>query len=143
MFCYAFYLIGRYEFDMEPLAVRGLVRRWYFAAAITGLYVGSFESEFEQQLNDVSRLETADEFRAYFDRRLAAIMTDDYFSITLPSSLDANERRARPGGASSRLRSCSVPRRCSARPLFLNCCLPAHQVPKRLWTSIICSQITT
>lgn len=26
-----------------------------------------------------------------FDRRLAAIMTDDYFSITLPSSLDANE----------------------------------------------------
>lgn len=91
MFCYAFYLIGRYEFDMEPLAVRGLVRRWYFAAAITGLYVGSFESEFEQQLNDVSRLDTADEFQAYFDRRLAAIMTDDYFSITLPSSLDANE----------------------------------------------------
>lgn len=91
MFCYAFYLIGRYEFGMEPLAVRRLVRRWYFAAAITGLYVGSFESEFEQQLNDVSRLETADEFRAYFDRRLAAIMTDDYFSITLPSSLDANE----------------------------------------------------
>lgn len=91
MFCYAFYLIGRYEFGMESLAVRRLVRRWYFAAAITGLYVGSFESEFEQQLNDVSRLETADEFRAYFDRRLAAIMTDDYFSITLPSSLDANE----------------------------------------------------
>lgn len=91
MFCYAFYLIGRYEFGMEPLAGRRLVRRWYFAAAITGLYVGSFESEFEQQLNDVSRLETADEFRAYFDRRLAAIMTDDYFSITLPSSLDANE----------------------------------------------------
>ena len=91
MFCYAFYLIGRYEFDMEPLAVRGLVRRWYFAAAITGLYVGSFESEFEQQLNDVSRLDTAGEFQAYFDRRLAAIMTDDYFSITLPNSLDANE----------------------------------------------------
>lgn len=91
MFCYAFYLIGRYEFDMEPLAVRRLVRRWYFAAAITGLYVGSFESEFEQQLNDVSRLDTADEFQAYFDRRLAAIMTDDYFSISLPSSLDANE----------------------------------------------------
>lgn len=91
MFCYAFYLIGRYEFGMESLAVRRLVRRWYFAAAITGLYVGSFESEFEQQLNDVSRLETADEFRTYFDRRLAAIMTDDYFSITLPSSLDANE----------------------------------------------------
>lgn len=91
MFCYAFYLIGRYEFDMEPLAVRRLVRRWYFAAAITGIYVGSFESEFEQQLNDVSRLDTADEFQAYFDRRLAAIMTDDYFSISLPSSLDANE----------------------------------------------------
>ena len=27
MFCYAFYLIGRYEFGMEPLAVRGLGRR--------------------------------------------------------------------------------------------------------------------
>lgn len=91
MFCYAFYLIGRYEFGMEPLVVRRLVRRWYFAASITGLYVGSFESEFEQQLNDVSRLGSSDEYQAYFDRRLAAIMTDDYFSITLPSALDANE----------------------------------------------------
>lgn len=91
IFCYAFYLIGRYEFGMEPLAIRRLIKRWYFATVITGLYVGSFESEFEQQLNDVAQLADADGFEAYFERKLAALMTDDYFAITLPNSLDANE----------------------------------------------------
>ena len=37
-------------------------------------------------------MKTAEEFIAYFDRSLvAALMTDDYFSLTLPNDLNANE----------------------------------------------------
>lgn len=90
-FNYAFYLIGKYEFKMESLRIKRLIRRWYFASALTAYYVGSFESDFEQQLNDIERLETADEFEKYFEQSIAALLTDDYFKITLPNSLDANE----------------------------------------------------
>lgn len=88
-FCYAFYLIGKYEFGMEPLAARRLVKRWYFASALTGLYVGSFESEFERELTDIAQLTSADEYQAYFGRAIATTLTDDYFAITLPNALDA------------------------------------------------------
>lgn len=91
IFNYAFYLIGRYEFKMEPLAIKKLIRRWFYASNLAAFYVGSFESDFEKQLNEVSELKTAEEFIAYFDRSLAALMTDDYFSLTLPNDLNANE----------------------------------------------------
>lgn len=90
-FNYAFYLIGKYEFKMEPLRVKRLIRRWYFASALTAFYVGSFESDFEQQLTDIAKLNDADEFESYFERSIEALLTDDYFRITLPASLDANE----------------------------------------------------
>ncbi|WP_288323506.1 DUF262 domain-containing protein [uncultured Eggerthella sp.] len=90
-FNYAFYIIGKYEFKMEPLRIKRLVRRWYFASALTAYYVGSFESDFEQQLNDISKLSNSDEFEAYFDRSIEALLTDDYFRITLPADFDANE----------------------------------------------------
>ncbi len=91
IFNYAFYLIGRYEFKMAPMEIKKLIRRWFFASNLTSFYIGSFESDFERQLNEVSQLKTAEEYAAYFDRSLAALMTDDYFSLTLPNSLDANE----------------------------------------------------
>ena len=91
MFNYAFYLIGRYEFGMDSLAIKKLIRRWFYASNLTAFYVGSFESDFEKQLNDVSELKTANDFIVYFDRGLAALMTDDYFSLTLPNDLNANE----------------------------------------------------
>lgn len=91
IFNYAFYLIGRYEFKMEPLAIKKLIRRWFYASNLAAFYVGSFESDFEKQLNEVSELKTAEEFVAYFDRSLAALMTDDYSSLTLPNDLNTNE----------------------------------------------------
>ena len=90
-FCYAFYLIGKYEFGMETLPLQKLTRRWFYASALTAFYVGSFESDFERQLNDVSALSAADEYVAYFEREIGAMLTDDYFRVTLPLNYDANE----------------------------------------------------
>lgn len=90
-FCYAFYLIGKYEFGMDALAIRRLASRWFFASSITSFYVGSFETNFERQLNDVKQLSNAGEFEAYFEREIAAQLTDDFFRITMPIALDSNE----------------------------------------------------
>lgn len=90
-FCYAFYLIGKYEFGMDTIPLQKLTRRWFYASALTAFYVGSFESAFERQLNDVAALGSADEFVAYFEREIAALLTDDYFRVTLPQNYDANE----------------------------------------------------
>lgn len=90
-FCYAFYLIGKYEFGMDTIPLQKLTRRWFYASALTAFYVGSFESDFERQLNDVAALRSADEFVAYFEREIAALLTDDYFRVTLPQNYDANE----------------------------------------------------
>ncbi|MBM6868163.1 GmrSD restriction endonuclease domain-containing protein [Collinsella tanakaei] len=90
-FCYAFYLIGKYEFGMDALAIRRLASRWFFASSITSFYVGSFETNFERQLNDVKQLSSAGEFEAYFEREIAAQLTDDFFRITMPIALDSNE----------------------------------------------------
>lgn len=90
-FCYAFYLIGKYEFGMDALAVRRLASRWFFASSVTSFYVGSFETNFERQLNDVKQLSSAKEYEAYFEREIAAQLTDDFFRITMPIALDSNE----------------------------------------------------
>ena len=90
-FYYAFYIIGKYEFNMDTIPLQKLTRRWFYASALTAFYVGSFESDFERQLNDVAALGTADEFVAYFEREIAALLTDDYFRVTLPQNYDANE----------------------------------------------------
>lgn len=90
-FCYAFYLIGKYEFGMDALSIRRLASRWFFASSITSFYVGSFETNFERQLNDVKQLSSAAEFEAYFEREIAAQLTDDFYRITMPIALDSNE----------------------------------------------------
>lgn len=92
-YCYAFYLIGKYEFGIKPHEIHKLVRRWYFTCALNGIYAGSFESEFERQLTDISRLNGPAEYTTYFERSMTAIMTDDFFATTLPSMLDANEAK--------------------------------------------------
>ena len=97
MYCYAFYLIGRYEFGIEAIAMKRLIRRWYFACALTAFYVGSFESDFEQQLTTIKQMvgedgkPDKDAFVRYFDQNVGALLTDDYFKITLPNALNANE----------------------------------------------------
>ena len=69
---------------METLPLQKLTCRWFYASALTAFYVDSFESDFERQLNNVSSLSTADEYAAYFERETGAMLTDDYFRVTLP-----------------------------------------------------------
>ena len=91
--CYALYIIGKNEIGLESMRLKRLIKRWYFASAITSYYVGSFETAFETQLNDIQQLGSVEEFEEYFERSTAALMTDDFFEITLPNMLDANDAK--------------------------------------------------
>lgn len=42
-------------------------------------------------MTEISQLGEADDFQKYFERSVASLLTDDYFSITLPNDLDAND----------------------------------------------------
>lgn len=90
-FTYAFYLIGKREFGIGHGEISRLIRRWFFACSITSYYVGGFETAFERQLTEISQLGDASDFQEYFERAVASLLTDDYFTITLPNDLDAND----------------------------------------------------
>lgn len=89
LYSYALWLIGRVDYQVPLDQLREVIARWFFMAAITGRYSGSFESRFEQ---DTARLrEVADGDAAGFTQTLDKVINDtltsDYWAITLPNEL--------------------------------------------------------
>jgi|UPI000688349E hypothetical protein len=50
-----------------------------------------FESVFEQQMNALEELSDAEAFRRWLDGEIAARLTNDYFSVTLPNEFERNK----------------------------------------------------
>lgn len=87
---YTISLIAKHQFHITGTELQRLSSRWFFMALITQLYTGNFESVFEQELNAISELSDADEFRSWVEREIAARLTDDFFEVTLPNEFDKN-----------------------------------------------------
>lgn len=87
VFCYVLYLIGKYDYKVQPLQLQKIIKKWVFMSTITYFYTGSTESEVEKQFADLRNVKTADEFIAYLESVIANRFTEDYFSQTLPASL--------------------------------------------------------
>lgn len=87
VFCYVLYLIGKYDYKVQPLQLQKIIKKWVFMSTITYFYTGSTESEVEKQFADLRSVKTADEFIAYLESVIANRFTEDYFSQTLPASL--------------------------------------------------------
>ena len=83
VYCYALYLIGKYDYNLDSLKLKNIISRWFFVTAVTYYYTGSYESTVEKQLADLKNVTTKDEFVAYFEKSIEGIFTDDYFRITL------------------------------------------------------------
>ena len=88
VFSYVLYLIGKNEYKVPSIELQRVMRRWIFMSTITGFYTGSTESEVEKQFADLRNISTADEFLAYLDSVIASQMTEDFFTLTLPNSLN-------------------------------------------------------
>ncbi len=87
VFCYVLYLIGKYDYKVQPIALQKVIKKWIFMSTITLFYTGSTESEVEKQFADLRSVNTADEFVSYLEGIISTRFSDDYFHLTLPSAL--------------------------------------------------------
>jgi hypothetical protein len=93
LYAYAFYLIGKYDFNVNSHTLRKVIAKWFFMTALTGRYSGSFESLMEQDLNRLREVKNGGEFVATLDQVIRDTFTDDFWNITLPNSLATSASR--------------------------------------------------
>lgn len=90
VFSYVLYLIAKYDYHMDAMRLRKLIRKWFFMAAITYFYTGNAESDVEKQFADMREFKNADDLEAYLQRAIDSRFTEDYFKITLPMELETS-----------------------------------------------------
>ncbi len=90
VYSYVFYLMGKYEYDVQPVALRRAIVRWIFMSTITSFYSNSPESAVERQLADLRGVHNAEGFVAFLDDTIRRRMNETYFSIELVNSLTSS-----------------------------------------------------
>ena len=90
VYSYMMFLIGKYQFDINSEKLRKIIAKWYYMASTTSHYTGSFESTVQEELNDIDRLNSEDEFENYIDSRISLVFTNDYFTHTIPDDLNSS-----------------------------------------------------
>jgi hypothetical protein len=93
LYAYALWLIGKRDFGVESYRLREAVARWFFMAALTGRYTGSPESRMEQDLALLRDAHTADDCLRILNQQIEAVLTRDYWEVTLPSELETAAAR--------------------------------------------------
>lgn len=87
VFCYAMYLVGKYDYKVPSVELQRIIKRWIFMTTITAFYFGSTESEVEKEFADLKNITAADGCVSYLDSIIRSKFADDYFNITLPNDL--------------------------------------------------------
>jgi hypothetical protein len=93
LFAYSLYLIGRTQLQVDEHVLRRAIAQWLFMTSLTGRYTSSPESEMEFDLARLRVVKMPDEFLALIDEICAAALTNDFWSITLPSDLATSAAR--------------------------------------------------
>jgi hypothetical protein len=94
LFSYTLYLLGRTEFGIEERVLRRVIAQWFFMAALTGRYSSSPESKMEFDLAELRTLNSGADFVARLRQIGDAILTSDFWSITLPNELATSAARS-------------------------------------------------
>ena len=90
VYSYMMFLIGKYKFNINSEKLRKIIAKWYYMSSTTSHYTGSFESTVQEELNDIDRLNSEDEFENYIDSRIKLVFTNDYFTHTIPDDLNSS-----------------------------------------------------
>jgi hypothetical protein len=93
LYTYAFFLIGKCDYGVDHYTLRNVIARWFFMVALTGRYSGSFESIMEQDLNRFRDVKSKEGFTSLLDQIISNTLTDDFWNITLPTSLATSASR--------------------------------------------------
>ena len=96
LYSYVFFLIGKYDFNIDHYQLRQIIARWFFMIALTSRYSGSFESVMEQDLARLRSISTAADFISTLNNTIDSEFTDDYWRITLPNALETSSARTPP-----------------------------------------------
>lgn len=89
-----FYLIGKRDFEIEPFQLREIIARWFFMISLTSRYSSSPETEMERDLARLREVNSKDDFTNLLDRIIQDVLTDDYWTITLPNELATSSPRS-------------------------------------------------
>ena len=87
---YVLYLIGKYDYKVEPMTLRKIITQWIFMSAITSFYSSSPESTVEKQFADLRDVKNAEEYVDYISTGIETLFTDDFFNVNLPASLNSS-----------------------------------------------------
>lgn len=87
LYTYALWLIGKRDFQVDPFLLRELMAQWFFMASLTGRYTGSPETRMEQDLALLRSASGAEDFVRTLQEQIAAVLTRDYWEVTLPNEL--------------------------------------------------------
>lgn len=93
LYAYAFYLIGRTTYGVPNHTLQRLIGRWFYAASLTGRYTSSPETVMDGDLNRIASLKDGDEFATMLETIMANELTNDFWTVTLPSNLDSSSAR--------------------------------------------------
>lgn len=94
LYSYALWLIGKRDFHVDLYRLRETIARWFFMASLTGRYTGSPESRMEQDLALLREAQGADDFVRILNRQIEAVLTRDYWEVTLSSELETAAPRS-------------------------------------------------
>jgi len=93
LYTYALWLIGKRDFRVDPYRLREVMARWFFMAALTGRYTSSPESRMEQDLALLRGVSTLEACVGVLDQQIDAVLTRDYWEVTLPNNLETAAAR--------------------------------------------------
>lgn len=93
LYTYALWLIGKRDLKVDLYHLREVMARWCFMATLTGRYTGSPEARFEQDMALLRGANTADDFVRILDEQIGAVLTKDYWEVTLPNELETAAAR--------------------------------------------------
>ena len=63
VFSYMLYLIGKTEYNVQPMELKKIMQRWFFMTTIKGFYTNSPESAVEKQFADLRKVHTSRDFK--------------------------------------------------------------------------------
>jgi hypothetical protein len=94
IYAYAMYLIGKYDFHVDQTILRSIIARWFFMTAITASYSGSPETTMDEDLARLRGLSNAEDFVNALGRVIENELTNDFWNITLPNTLETSAARS-------------------------------------------------
>ena len=90
VYCYAMYLMGKYEYKVKSPELTRIITKWIYMTTVTGFYTNSPESTVEGMFADLRDITDPDDFVKYLESMISSIFTADYFNVTLPKNLETS-----------------------------------------------------